>query len=656
MGQCGASFVRCFRTALSIRRELRSSTRYGAHYNSSWSCPADETTATGAQGDASLEKRVRAQDDVSLRARPPHLDQEFFSTGASSRKQTTHPSPWLLRVDETTTSGGTQVATSAKASSAIDRVALVENEMSVDEIAYDRNDHTAGDESEQSNIDELHQFLAQTTDAEAAWDVYEYLREVETYDGSPIPVFILRRMMVIIGFAKPHRRVHFLRLLNIANLLRQRDEIILLSEWNSLIACAGRGQRRKRVEDYQASLHVFRDMMAYSDDLKIRSDALKDADTDSQDSAFAPISKTDPHPESFPDANPNSPTNATVSPSTQDIPSISPDIQTYHILLHIAVMTNSDLAVRHASSLLLDSGLEPTQRTHAIIMSHYSKHNRNGAIRDSMIELLSTGVPIEPSLVNLCLWTYAKQGEMEIAVAIYQSLQANSSLGTSGTARDTLDDRLDRLIGFHIPRDVQPNSITYRVLAQAMAYHGDLFGALRVFRDFMESPSNLAPEPDPVNKVGGRPLYAAIMPMYRSLFLGFARHATTPVRTPDTDDTLGARLASFEAKSSPWNLENFFALFETFMALNPRIEQPSERLVYWIIVAVAKTSGSDMSKMWRVMRRIQGTFGIRWRGRLRRILESTSQGLDTGHVVAFPDDIVKRGGSHKGSRGRSFIS
>ncbi|KZW03858.1 hypothetical protein EXIGLDRAFT_758176 [Exidia glandulosa HHB12029] len=616
-----------------------SHTRFNSSLSAKTPAPGSSDDLAPAQQADLLQAR-----DARDRERPPHVDVDFFLRNpVPSRNPTTDPPPDMgLRMEETTASSEVP-----------------------DQPSVSREEEE-GPTSEElaANIAELHDYLFNTTDAEAAWGVYEHLRRME-HDGGPrVPVAVLRRMIVVIARAKPPRRVYFLRLLNVANAIRDRRELIMLDEWNALIACAARGQRKKRVEDYESSLHIFHDMLSYFEEYKERNAVVEEAQAAvrSHERTVSPTSDDDTAPIPDPDVRPaageeeaRESSYASSLPADPDSTSspLAPDLQTYHILLHIAVGTESNTAVKHATSLLLKSGWEPTYRTHAIMLNFYSKQNRVDAVRDTVGNLLSAGVPIDIGIVNTCMWTYAKHGIMGIARDIYDSLQANSTLHSSTASqekREKIDGRLKEKLGFHIPREIQPSVVSYRLLAQAMAYHGDLYGALRVFQDFMMSPSNLAADPEVTATV--QP-YASLMPMYRALFLGFARHAVNPVKSI-LADSLGEE-SSAPSSPSPWNLENFRALFGTFCQLDPSVEQPSERLVYWIIVAAAKTSGSDIAIMWNVTKRLQEIFGVRWRGRLLHLLNIATRGLDTGERLTFSDDIVKRGGWHP-MRRRRLIS
>jgi len=63
-----------------------------------------------------------------------------------------------------------------------------------------------------------------------------------------------------------------------------------------------------------------------------------------------------------------------------------------------------------------------------------------------------------------------------------------------------------------------------------------------------------------------------------------------------------------------WHLSS---LFKSFMEL-PVEPRPSERTIYWILVAFAKTTGNDKGKLRKVWVQLEKKFGGGWGGRLQR--------------------------------------
>jgi len=157
-------------------------------------------------------------------------------------------------------------------------------------------------------------------------------------------------------------------------------------------------------------------------------------------------------------------------------------------------------------------------------------------------------------------------------------------------------------------------------MVQGFAYHGDLIQALHVFTHMLSSP-DIEPYAPRTPDENGELLpakYPTTLPVFRALFLGFARHAQPP--PPKDGPSLTARLKNLSdpvANDSRWTLWHLSCLFKTFLELPPDT-RPSDRTIYWILVAFAKTSGNDKGKLRNVWTRLERRFGGGWGGRLER--------------------------------------
>jgi len=469
------------------------------------------------------------------------------------------------------------------------------------------------------NEEMLLDYLPLASDPDAAWQVYDFLSR----NGCRVPTRILRKLLILIGRAAPTRS-QFLRLLSIINTLRERDRFVFVNEWNYVIAAAGRGQRGHKMDNYRAALGVYQEMLNY-----LQGNA-PDWPLQEEKTTNEPITAISARPAR-----------------------VAPDVHTYHILLNIAVLTSSSTSVRHATSLLLQSGIEPLSRTHAIMIPFYSSEGRLGSVRKTLFNMLESDESrVDVGAFNAVLWAYAKHGEMETAWELYLAMQSHTSLRRgsrfSSLAAENYETFVESL-ELSVPRRILPDVITYRSFAQALAYHGDLMGALRVFRDFIETPvSSHTSTIDDLHDDDETPrAFASAMPIYRAIFLGFARHATTPVATlvDARPGSLSERLANLADNTSAWNIENLERVFEMFLEQDPRLDVPSERVIFWLIVAIAKATGSNVRKMWLATQRVQKRFpSVRWRGRMQRFLDSVIYSVETGNTFeSFPDDIVRRG-------------
>jgi hypothetical protein len=113
--------------------------------------------------------------------------------------------------------------------------------------------------------------------------------------------------------------------------------------------------------------------------------------------------------------------------------------------------------------------------------------------------------------------------------------------------------------------------------------------------------------------------YPTTLPVFRALFLGFARHAETavPKREKDMLSTRLKHLANARSPDSPWTLTNLDHLFNSFLEL-PEGTRPSDRTIYWILVAFDKASGNDVNKLRKVWSQLESRFEGRWGGRLEK--------------------------------------
>jgi len=94
----------------------------------------------------------------------------------------------------------------------------------------------------------------------------------------------------------------------------------------------------------------------------------------------------------------------------------------------------------------------------------------------------------------------------------------------------------------------------------------------------------------------------------------------------------------------PWTLKNLDILFESFLDMDwdngavyeddvrTTASRPSDRMIYWIMVAYAKATKSDVGKMYKVWQELDKRFGYGedgvslWGGRLARIADTLEKG------------------------------
>ncbi|EJD01479.1 uncharacterized protein FOMMEDRAFT_169591 [Fomitiporia mediterranea MF3/22] len=439
---------------------------------------------------------------------------------------------------------------------------------------------------------------------QVAWDAYQRLvsiemdenilrersdnKDTDTHDDPLTTVRLLATLANrLIAERKNHRknsREIFLRLLSVyARLRRERGQAegvpyLMTAEWNALIHCAGTGLRgRLSLEAYNAALDVHDDMLRGVGDAKL--------------AGYETLVKE-----------------------------VEPDIYTYTTLLNIALRSEHQPAIDHAMKLLEDSKKEPTRITHLCMMRYrYRLEGLSGA-RAVLAQLHPEEIGSDG--ITAYLTCAGNEGDLNVIEKIYNALRRNiqepeHNNGTSSTiqvqddasnASESSDD-VDKYVsveGIRFPRTLGPSEAVYNYVIQIFAYHGRLLEALQIFTEMLEtrhpSPSSSS-SPDK----GGffQPNYA----VFRALFLGFARHS----HMVEKRRVLAKRL--IEGQTTEWTWDRFCVLLDTFLGLGETIT-PSERMVFWIMIAVKRLTG-DEQLLRQTWHKLTSRWHIRKGGRLK---------------------------------------
>ncbi|KZP15158.1 hypothetical protein FIBSPDRAFT_750725 [Athelia psychrophila] len=450
--------------------------------------------------------------------------------------------------------------------------------------------------------------IATTQSADDAWEAHRLLLTLRGSDSGPvpestpggshnaprrpragpaIPFAFSHRLARLLAAAKPRTRTQFLRLLTVLADVKKDGGTIHRWEWNALIDCAGRGWRKTRPADYKAALDVFEDM----------------------------ISQPPPEESTTKDGRRGSqPANA------------APDIVTYTTLLHIAARTLTPDILRHASTLLQESDIPHNRVTHLATLRFFTRTNRLSGVRSTVMRMREQGFALGLDGVNACLTAFARNARVDVASTIYRVLRHNVAPegGVGAHDIDAAVRYLDTMEGILIPAGMAPDRVTYTAMIQAFAYHGDLIQALHVFTHMLSSP-DLEPFAPRISRGEDDKLvpadYPTTLPVFRALFLGFARHAQPP-QSPSANThkfSLATRLESRDGlppgPKSPWTVANLRSLFKTFLEL-PAGTRPSDRTIYWILVAFSKATGDDDVKLRQIWEQLQSRFEGRWGGRI----------------------------------------
>lgn len=411
-----------------------------------------------------------------------------------------------------------------------------------------------------------------------AWAAYRELLSCRVV----IPHHLLHRLVRLLASIKPRTRTVHLQLLSVLKTLQTNRGQVRLWEWNTLIDSAGKQWHKTRLEDYENSLDIFNKKGV------------------------------------LPTGNATSAGEALNAEIDSCVTQQEPDIWTYNILLSIATRSNLPLTVRHASSLLRASGLPPNRYTYLCLLRYFAVREDLRSVRSTLHKMKQQGMEVGLDGVNACLWAYARNGRFDVALRVYRVLCSNvkptPNLGEhnidedSGYIRDTVG--LDALDG------LEPDAITYTMMIQTLAYHGDLRNALSVFVDMLSTPNREAGArtDDTTDSVCYKPSMAA----FRGLFLGFARHGRNQEHRTVVAEPIAALFPSSQAS---WDQDTLETVFAAFLQL-PSLPKPTDRLFYWVLVAFDKTSGHDTAKLREVWTKLETKYGDGWSGRLEEIRSS----------------------------------
>ena len=439
---------------------------------------------------------------------------------------------------------------------------------------------------------------------------------------------ILHSLALMLSRSRPRTRTTFLRLLAVISELRHMGATVLRSEWNALVHCAGSGFRKVNKEDYDTALGVVNDMISTSEDW-----------TDS------------------------------LLPKRDVL-----DVVALNSLLTIAAHTRSEAIMQRALDMFQSHpDVVPNRMTLLTLLNFHAMTGQVDQIPSVLTRLIQNGMRMGIDGLNVVLWAYARAGYLNVAMPVYHILRRNAlhpdapalSVGAPSQSfygEDASPNPILAIPGIGAWLGLRPDLIMYRALIQCLAYHGDLMGAVSVFRDMMSA----RPGEDPETRVGRRPSpesYSASVDVYRSIFIGFTRHGVAPIVEDHSQDPLyslrkfGMRTESWTSRRSlrkatrpvpssdpkirsAWTEDNLTALFDNFLNVPiplDQLESVEDRprplvkpsIIYWALVAYARTTNNDPKSMYVAWRKIADVFGFgvrpdsRWRvrGRLKTLVE-----------------------------------
>ena len=394
------------------------------------------------------------------------------------------------------------------------------------------------------------------------WNSYVFL--IDFISGSldiqrhvqHIPFAHLHRLARLLARNRPATHRQFLQLLAVLTYINYWGGTLKQYEWNALVAHAGSGWRRTKLENVRNAMRVFNDM---------RAGRLPGA------SDFPPPDR-----------------------EFLEGPPVEPDIYTYTSLLAIASRTTRTNQLHSISSMMTKAGLPPNRITHLSLMRYFTLKADFNGIRLTLLKMRQQGLELGLDGLNSCLWAYGRNRRLDFVMMIYRILRHNV-LPEASTAQKEINHIIGRLGEEYIfvEPEIRPNAVTLTTVIQIMAYHGHYASTLNVFMDML-SFNNLE-KGAPVKEISAgvyEPIsYQPMLAVFRAIFLGFSRHA------------------KHIQHHSDWNMDNLSHIFDLFLEL-PSNSNPNHNTIYFIMLAFDKASRRDIEILRNVWIRIDRRFGI----------------------------------------------
>lgn len=473
-------------------------------------------------------------------------------------------------------------------------------------------------DTERVYLNMLH-VLGTTCSAEEGWKAYGVLSRLQQrYDITEgdkettpiIPFAYLHRLARVIAQNTPKTRGRFLWLLSVLTTIQNYGGVIHLHEWNALIDHAGKGWRKTRPEDFYNSLSIYYDMI-YG----------RPPGSRFSDASFDDI--LSPHPEDDPLYH---------QPS---LPAVEPDIYTYTTLINIAARTGHPSILHRATTLLKQAKIPPNRITHLSLLKYFTSQKQYSGVRSTLIKMREQNLELGVDGLNACMLAYSRNNRVDVAMMIYRLLRHN----IAPEEHDEIDgivsvqEQLSEQEGIVVSPNWRPNEVTFTLVIQTMAYHGNLLAALSVFIDMLSTPNVERGAPLALDENGDlQPVpYPPTIHAFRAILLGYSRHGVGPSSNSNMRTGFDKNRDDLE-----WNLENLKAIFEKFLELPPDTKL-SESTIFWTLNSFSRTSGHDLELLRTVWQRMEDRFGLfgggpnhrltRWR---RSLFPETTETEDFG--------------------------
>ncbi|KAF8913725.1 hypothetical protein CPB84DRAFT_1840529 [Gymnopilus junonius] len=202
-------------------------------------------------------------------------------------------------------------------------------------------------------------------------------------------------------------------------------------------------------------------------------------------------------------------------------------------------------------------------------------------VRRTLQKMRHQGLELGLDGLNACIWAYGYNNRLDIVLLIYRVLRHNkvqeTYLGPDDIHDAVLSLKEESIV---VEAGIIPNHITYTAVIQTLAYFGQTGAPL-----YASETGDMIPAP-----------YMPSLPVYRAIFLGFARNG------------IPARL-NRDPETPNWTLDNLNEIFDRFLAL-PDDTLLTHSLLDVIMSAFARTSGNDLGTMRKTWKTLDSRFGI----------------------------------------------
>lgn len=412
--------------------------------------------------------------------------------------------------------------------------------------------------------------LGTTPSSDEAWDSYVFLLDIISeyplvHTHIPhIPFSHLHRFCRVLARTRPKTHRQYLRLLSVMTYIVHCGGHLHQHEINALIDMAGKGRRMMQPDILEKQLSIFTD---------VRAGQLPGA------SIYTPEEWQ----------------------QTLD-PPFEPDIVTMTSLITSAARAGSAVTLREIVTLMKKIGLTPSRVSHIAMLAYYVKREDLSGLRATLQRMRQLDYNLGVEGLNACMHAYSKLRKLAVVFMIYRLLRHNvipEEYRGENDINSATAELAEEFI-FVEPADL-PDKITYTLVVQVMAYHGQFRAAMEVFLDMLsrtqqeDRPSDSPSTPEPTdNKANDfHPTFA----IYRGIFIGFCRHAIHPYEVA-------------RRQADDWTLANLRDIFQRFLTLPLDIHLTHAEL-WTVMYAFAKASDWDLDEMREVWLAIDKRFGIR---------------------------------------------